>query len=167
MLGIDPGPSLSAYCFIAGDYRPVLFGKIPNNDLIDRLQITQADRTAIEWPESRGMPIGSPVLDMCMWVGRFMQTLIDYSNSAHYVNGPDLEIDLVKATSIRIHICGTAKAKKGNINHALVDRFAPGEANHGKGTTRNPSWFHGFAADVWSAYAVGVTALDLQDERKK
>jgi len=161
MLGIDPGPSQSAYCYIAGDYRPVLFGKIPNDMLLERLQTTHADRTAVEWPESRGMPVGAPVFDMCMWIGRFWQTLIDYSNSAHYPQtGPDLQFDLIKATTIRIHVCGTARAKKGNISVALVDRFAPGEANHGKGTKRQPSWFYGFAADVWSAYAVGVTALD-------
>lgn len=32
--------------------------------------------------------------------------------------------------------------------------------NRGKGTKTAPGWFHGFAADVWQAYALGVYAID-------
>jgi len=44
-----------------------------------------------------------------------------------------------------------------------VDRFAPGESNHGKGTKAEPGWFYGFAKDVWQATALAVYAADTGD----
>ena len=43
---------------------------------------------------------------------------------------------------------------------ALVDRFAPGQPNHGKGTKAEPGFFYGFRADVWQAFALAVYAAD-------
>ena len=55
-----------------------------------------------------------------------------------------------------------AKAKDSNIRQALVDRFAPGQPNYGKGTKAQPGWFYGFNADIWQAYALAVYAADTQ-----
>ena len=56
-----------------------------------------------------------------------------------------------------------SRAKDANIRQALVDRFAPGQPNHGKGTKDEPGWFHGFRADVWQAYALAVLVADRLD----
>ena len=62
---------------------------------------------------------------------------------------------------VKQHICHDSRAKDSNIIQALVDRFAYGERNRGKGTKKEPGFFYGFKADVWQAFALAVTWYDL------
>jgi hypothetical protein len=60
-----------------------------------------------------------------------------------------------------MNLCHSMKANDATIKQALVDRFAYGISNHGKGSKKEPGWFYGFSKDVWAAYAVGVTYHDM------
>ena len=156
VLAIDPGNRDSAYCIVDLDSRrPVEFGKLNNQAMLEHL-ITPApyDRAVIEMVASYGMAVGADVFETCVWIGRFSGRLADRG----------VEPDLVKRLPVKVHHCHSAKATDSNIRQALVDRFALGQPNHGKGTKAEPGWFHGFAADVWAAYALGVYQADRMQE---
>lgn len=154
LLGIDPGNTQSGWCVIdTTTRRPLAFGKDPNGSLRDDLQaniLDTVDHVAIEMVAAYGMAVGADVFETCVWIGRFVEI----------VEASHLHPQLVKRQPVKLHHCHSVKANDANIRQALVDRFAPGQPNHGKGTARLPGWFHGFRADIWQAYALAVYAAD-------
>lgn len=157
LLAIDPGNIDSGYAILDEDRRPVLFGKIPNVELMTLIADppVEIDDAAIEMIASYGMAVGETVFDTCVWIGRFVEAI-----------RRDLGVNpaLVKRLAVKMHHCHTASAKDSNIRQAVVDRFAKGYSNHGKGTKDSPSWFYGFKADVWQSYALGVYVIDVIEE---
>ena len=156
ILAIDPGNTESAYALIDDDRRPIWFDKIPNERLLDEWTSLayRADVTAIEMVASYGMSVGADVFETCVWIGRFIE-----ANRRQSGKVPSL----VKRQPVKVHHCHSAKANDSNVRQALVDRFTPGQRNHGKGTKAEPGWFYGFRADVWQAYALAVYVADTQE----
>lgn len=152
IFAIDPGPTESAYCHIGDDYRPIDFGKVPNERMPAILVNRNCGRVAIEWIESYGMPVGAEVFETVFWIGRFTQHLYDLA----------WDVDRIPRRAVKLHLCQSSRAGDGNIVQALVDRFASGERNRGKGIKSAPGWFFGFAGDVWQAYALGVYVADRE-----
>ena len=155
ILAIDPGNVETGYCILADTYSPIEFGKLKNEDLIQRLRFvnTLVDEVIIEMVASYGMPVGASVFETCVWIGRFAQTLED-------------EGILVFFTTRKAYVtelCGSSRAKDANVIQYLIDRFAPDTPNRGKGSKKDPGWFYGFKADVWQAYALGVYWLDRRE----
>lgn len=163
VLAIDPGNTHSGWALIDSETcEPMHFGKTPNvhlrTSLIAADYDVEADHAVIEMVASYGMAVGSTVFDTCVWIGRFAEAV----RCNWY---PNSEPELVFRRDVKLHHCGQTKAKDTNIRQALVDRFAPGQPNHGKGTKAQPGWFHGFHADVWQAYALAVLAADRIENR--
>lgn len=159
LLAIDPGNTQSAYVVIdTATRRPVDFGKLPNAELLDLINnsLGHHNTAVIEMIASYGMAVGAEVFETCVWIGRFYQALVGCGRSP----------DLVKRLAVKTHHCHDSKAKDSNIRQALVDRFAAGQPNHGKGTRKQPGWFHGFHADVWQSYALAVYAADILGDRR-
>lgn len=153
ILAIDPGSTESAYALIhAETCNPLDIGKVENHDLREMLRGDKfpAHLGAIEMVASYGMAVGAEVFDTCVWIGRF----IEASGCA---------LAPIYRREVKLHHCLDSRAKDSNIRQALVDRFAPGQPNHGKGTKAEPGWFHGFRADVWQAYALAVLVADRLD----
>ena len=144
LLAIDPGPQESAWVLWDGEIR--LKDKVPNERLLTMLRGggDPRDRCAIEMIAhyGTGMPAGAEVFDTCVWIGRFMQAF-----------GAD-RTTLVKRHEVKTHLCGSQRAKDGNIRQALIDRLGP------QGTKRAPGRTYGVSGDVWSALAVAVTWWD-------
>lgn len=164
IVAIDPGTTQSAMVIMdAVTLRPLEMHKLPNDDLqmyIKCMRFEETDRAVIEMLQSYGQLIGRDVLETAVWIGRFYETL---KRKLYYPP------DYVYRMEEKIHICHDSKAKDSNIRRALIDRFCTHDLKNGKGTKDNPDWFTGFKADMWAAYAVGLTYVEtkLKGELRK
>lgn len=148
---IDPGSSESA--FIEWDGKQIhQKGIVPNHALLCRLRdpLYTGVEVAIERIRSYGQTVGDEVFETCIWCGRFMEACEFRSVS----------VLMVPRMEVKMHLCHSSRAKDGNISQALVDRFAWGEKNKGKGTAKKPGFFFGFKDDIWQAFALAVTVFD-------
>lgn len=145
LLAIDPGPTESAYCWLDRDLKPLEFDKIKNEDLLKHIYNSEPDMAAIEMIASYGMAVGAEVFQTCVWIGRFTEA-VAWAGTSEYVYRKE----------VKMHLCGSMKAKDTNIRTALMDRF--GEV----GTKNKQGYFYGFKRDIWAAYAVGLTYLETR-----
>lgn len=155
ILAIDPGNIESGYCVLNG-YKPIEVNKVRNENF-ERLffSLDECKTVVIEMVESYGMPVGREVFDTVRWIGKFEA----------YAEKHGMTVEFVTRKEEKLAICHSMKANDATIRQALVDRFAPGTPNHGKGTKKEKGFFYGFKADMWSAFAVGVTYLDRKKDR--
>ncbi len=143
ILAIDPGNIESAYLFYDNGIKE--FGKIDNENLLQALTLAHqlADHLAIEMIASYGMPVGASVFETCVWIGRFIERF----------NGDHTK---VYRKDVKMHLCGSMKAKDGNIRQALLDRYGA------QGTKKNQGATYGISKDVWSALAVATYFNDKE-----
>ena len=164
ILAIDPGNEESGYAVIdALTLKPSAIGKKENHVLREMIcegQFNTVDHVSIEMigHYGKGMPAGKTVFDTCIWIGRFLELLTGSSGWAAS------DVELVLRATVKAHVCGSTAAKDSNISQALIDRFAPGVRNRGKGTIADPGWFYGFRADIWQAYALAVLTADTAND---
>lgn len=161
ILAIDPGNERSAYVLLQ---RGEILGHaiLPNEELRGQLARARDRRVAPRdlWPiesfrapllcvemiASYGMPVGREVFETCIWIGRFVEAY----GHAHR---------LVYRRDVKLHLCGSSRAKDANVRQALLDAVGP------RGTQRDPGPTYGLRADEWAALAVAVTARDTGEER--
>lgn len=157
ILALDPGNKTTGYCLTDPNLIPIRFGKLENEEVMRECTDILSSLTfkpisvVIERVASYGMAVGQEVFQTCEWIGRYTQELQRYT-----------EINYVFRKDEKLAICHSMKANDATIKQALVDRFALGVSNHGKGTKKEPGFFYGFKADVWSAFAVAVTFHDIE-----
>ncbi len=161
ILAIDPGTYESGWVLVEHDgaeIRRILGkGKTANEEILHQLyyRVGVCD-VVVEMVASYGMPVGKEVFDTCVWIGRFLQAaaILPEHTAEHLIYRKDEKLDL----------CGTLKANDATIHQALVDRYAYGQPNKGKGTKAHPGFFYGMSKDAWAAMAVAVTWLDKRKE---
>lgn len=160
VFAIDPGMAKSAYCVMdARTLRPLDFGILGNEELrhlIRRRNFCDCDAACIEMMQSYGNLIGKDVLESAVWIGRFYETLV------RRVSNPPVMIFRMEE---KMHICQNSRAGDAEIRRALIDRFCEHDFRTGRGTAKSPDFFHGFKADIWSAYAVGLTFIETKFDK--
>jgi hypothetical protein len=148
VLAIDPGPVQSAWLFFE-EGRPDVFGIWPNEQIADEfLRGSGGDDTVvvIEHVESYGMAVGREVFDTVRWTGRFEEAA-----------GPS-PVVLMPRRTVKLHLCGSSRAKDANVRQALLDRFGGNTVAVGRKAAPGP--LYGVSKDVWSALALAVTYAD-------
>jgi hypothetical protein len=145
ILAIDPGNEQSAFIEYMRSGKVNSFGKFENAEVKRRLAryiATAGDHLAIEMIASYGMPVGREVFETCVWIGRFIEA---WGRPWSFVYRRD----------VKLHLCGSPRAKDGNVRQALLDRYGGKVA--AIGTKSAPGALRGFKADIWQALAVAVT----------
>lgn len=145
ILAIDPGPTHSAFLVWDGKVRDK--GMASNSDI--RTQIFSCGYLygkfdlAVEMIASYGMPVGKEVFETCVNIGRIVE-----------MSHPK-PVRMVYRRDIKLHLCGSARAKDSNIRQALIDRVGPQGKKHAPGPT------YGLAKHDWAALAIAIYVSDV------
>lgn len=141
ILAIDPGTEQSGWVLLR-DGAVEDSGVHKNHDVLLWVQAGQdADVLAIEMMRARGMPTSNDEFKTLVWIGRFQQAWRD----------PEA-VRLVYRQDVKLHVCGSMKAKDANIRAALLDQVGP----QGKKSAPGPTF--GVKSHAWAALGVAVTA---------
>lgn len=153
ILAIDPGPTQSGWCHY-GSGIVMASGVDKNEQLIAWMQAGKFPDAslAIEMIASYGMAVGREVFETCVWVGRFQQAW----------RNPEA-VRLVYRREVKLHLCGTTKAKDTNVRQALLDRYprTGGGATPQIGTKGQPGPLYGVSSHAWPALGVAVVAEEV------
>lgn len=142
ILAIDPGPEKSGV--VVWDGTVVEAAEMDNATLRFRLMENSfggAELCAVEMIASYGMAVGKDVFETCVWIGRIIE------------RSPIPAIRIFRK-DIKLHLCGTTKAKDQNVRQALIDKHGP------TGTKKNRGKLYGISGHLWAALAVADYAAD-------
>lgn len=140
ILAIDPGTNESGW--VIYENGKIIFSGISQNTEMKAIcRESEYDLLAIEMIQKLGMPVGQEVFDTCVWIGRF----IENSKAPH---------KLVFRKQIKMHLCGTTRAKDGNIRQAIIDKLGT------QGNKANPGPTYGIKSHCWQALGVAITASE-------
>lgn len=163
IFAIDPGTTDSAYVIIDTEtLRPMDRDIVSNEEMLERIDDASypyyIDHInidfVIEMVASYGKPVGKDVFETCRWIGRFAERIAMRTKS---------DPAYVYRIEEKRNLCHSSSARDSYVIQALIDRFASGVPNKGKGSAKEPGWFYGFKKDIWQAYAVGITFYDREN----
>ena len=150
ILSIDPGPRDSAYVKWNTDSCTIIAkGKIPNSEMKNIVIEGDYDEMIVEKMQCLGMAVGETVFETAYYIG----AIVERANpkSIGFVR-------TVQRGKIKMHHCGSMRAKDANIRQAVIDRL--GEP----GTKKSPGLTYGVSADIWSALAIALYHADTRDK---
>lgn len=147
ILALDPGDKETGFV-VFGEGRVLESGVMQNEAIVAWFTADappSADMLAIEMIASYGMPVGREVFETCVWIGRFMQAWKGHR-----------PVSLIYRQAVKMHLCGTPRAKDPNIRQALLDLLGP------QGTKKEPGPLYGVKSHAWAALGVAVTAANRE-----
>jgi hypothetical protein len=154
VIAVDPGPERSAIVHYDPRSKAVLESFYEDNASALKLLreapgVPFYPKLAIEMIASYGMPVGKEVFETCVWIGRF-------------IGAWEPRIwKLIYRKDVKLHLCGSVRAKDGNVRAALLDKFG---AYTARGTKKSPGPLYGISGDKWAALAVAVTWAETRSD---
>lgn len=145
-LAIDPGPKKSAVLLWDGEKveTPAI---LDNDRLLSYLRAEAPEcLLAVEMIACYGMPVGAETFETCLFIGRIQEIWLEEG----------FPFKLVYRREVKMHLCGTMKAKDANIRQSLIDKFGP------MGTKKAPGKLYGVKSHLWSALAIAVTVNETK-----
>lgn len=157
ILAIDPGNEKSG--FVVWDGSRVILSAVEPNPLVRewvecaaerRIENLEVNLLAIEQigHYGTGMSAGKTVFDTCIEIGRLIERWSQFRDEA--------QVRLILRPTVKTHLCGTPRAKDGNVAHALRDRL--GE----KGTKKAPGPLYGVTSHAMQALALALYVSDTE-----
>ena len=158
ILGIDPGPTESAYALIGQEmvgsvsdpFRVHEAEKAGNESVVGRLSVLRPKHVAIESIQSYGMAVGRSVFETCFMIGRLIQVCTDHN----------LPFTLYPRPEYTRRICGVGKINDAVLRQSLLLRF-------GGDKKGEPLYALKGCSDKRSAYAVAVYHIDLTNHARE
>lgn len=152
LLCIDPGTTHSGVVVYNGNDVLSARSDVENAVLIGLVSdgiYSTCDHMAVEMVASYGMAVGREVFETCVWIGRFIERF----------HGPAA---MVYRRDVKLHLCGSPRAKDGNIRQAILDRFPAtgGGKTPQIGTQKQPGPLYGVKSHAFPALAVGITFFE-------
>jgi len=148
ILGIDPGPSQSAYVVWDTKTQQIVDHEQSDNitfrkNIIWLRDDIEPDICVIEGMAFYGKVMNGESFDTLMFIGRLREIFADNHELVYF---PD----------IAYHFCNSRRGiKSSHINAVLANRFG------GKGTKKNKGKLFGIKEHVWSALACCILWEDL------
>lgn len=148
ILAIDPGSGHSGWVvFNQASQTVSAFGTTPNAELVSGGLSEIITRNAVGRVRCEmiahygtGMPAGRDVFDTCVWIGRLQQTALHIT----------VPFETRLRSEVKMALCGSMRAKDGNVRQAVIDRLGP------PGTKRAPGKTYGISGHVWQALALAL-----------
>ena len=141
ILAIDPGPVIQSFVIFDGK-RVVSSGNVSVDELCVILRENPGLLSACEYIDCMGMAVGSETFSTVFNCGRL------------YAAATIMR--LIPRRDVKLHLCGTCRAKDTNVRRALIDKVGV------VGTKKAPGPCYGVSEHLWSALAVAVTAIDCE-----
>ena len=179
VLACDPGTTKSAFCWLLR--QPVGPPRILSVHYVDNDMASDAFTAptypcerggttygmhshavfAFEMIAAMGMAVGASTFETVRYTGRFELRAEQFGMEPHRVYRRD----------VKLHLCNSMRAKDGNVRQAVMDMYpATGRTSKGEpsqiGTSAKPGPLYimrtgptGASGHLWSALAVGITAI--------
>lgn len=157
---IDPGTTQSGFV-IWKNGAIVDAGCKPNEDVLADLTSLFATvvtdesclpaNVLIEKIEGMGMAVGQSTFETVYWSGRFHQAALGWACT----------VTRITRRSVKLHLCGSSRAKDANIRQAVMERYG-GTRQAAYGTKKAPGPLAGVTGHAMAAMAVLQTWLENQ-----